>query len=51
MRFAATGEGTVGRVAPADPHRLVLHVPGAVATLFADEQTRTLLVCRVFRVR
>jgi hypothetical protein len=51
IRFAETGEGVVARVAPTDPRRLALRVPGAVALLYADETTQILRVARVFRVR
>lgn len=51
MRYAATGEGPVGRAVPTDPRRLWLRVPGAIAILYADERTRTLMISRVFRVR
>jgi hypothetical protein len=49
IRFAQTNRGPVERVAPHDPRRLRLVVPGAIAYMFADYESGILLVGRVFR--
>lgn len=51
LRFAAAGKGDLRRISPTDPRRVRLFVPGAVAVLFVDLETRTVHVGRVFRSR
>lgn len=46
--FAATGEGDIRRISPADPRRVRLYVQGAVATLYLDLDARIVHVGRVF---